>query len=231
MLNIVNITTIPTLLDLLAPHSCRGCGAIGNALCNRCRKHIIDKHQNFCPVCKQPTTNGLCSSCIDLPPSFIGGERSGLLDVIIHDYKYQSIRALANPLASIMLHALPSPQSPSYVVPLPTINLHIRQRGFDHMKLIAKHLDKLSKHRYIYHPILTRCGNTTQVGQNRSTRIKQANSAYQLSAHFSVNPNATYLLLDDVWTTGASMRACIKKLQQAGARNLMLAILALSRLS
>ena len=41
MPNIVKNTTLPSLLDILAPHSCRGCGRIGNVLCNRCKNNII----------------------------------------------------------------------------------------------------------------------------------------------------------------------------------------------
>ena len=231
MPNIVKNTTIINPLDLLIPHSCRGCGAIGSALCKRCKNHIFKNQYNFCPNCKQATDNGICHACIDLPPTYIGGERTGLLDAIIHDYKYHSIRALAKPLAEILLHALPQPDHPVRIIPLPTAHHHIRARGFDHMKLIAKHLEKSSNHHYIFSPLIERITNTTQVGHDRATRLIQAKSAYQLSNRAHLDLNSTYLLIDDVWTTGASMRACIKILQQAGANNLMLGILALSRLS
>ncbi len=95
MLKNVKNTTFPSLLDLIAPHSCRGCGRIGEALCNRCKKYIISQRVNICPKCKAEITakNGKCKDCKDLPPTFIIGERSGLLGDVIHDYKYESRRA------------------------------------------------------------------------------------------------------------------------------------------
>ncbi|MBR3115773.1 ComF family protein [Candidatus Saccharibacteria bacterium] len=230
MPNIVKITTFPNLLDLLTPHSCRGCGQIGCILCDRCKKHIISTHQSLCPNCKSPTHFGKCLNCPDLPPVYIIGERTGLLSDIVHDYKYHSIRALAHPLAELMHTFLPQPDTPSVTVPLPTIDRHIRARGFDHTKLIAKHLAKLQGPHCTTQSLLIRTKNTTQVGTNRTTRINQAADAYAIAPHTTIDNHTTYILLDDVWTTGASMRACIEKLRHAGAQRITIALLSLSRL-
>lgn len=223
----VKITTFPRPLDLLAPHSCMGCGHIGNIICDRCKKNLISQHTNLCPNCKAKLTSHHCPNCPDLPPTFILGERSDLLDSIIHGYKYQSTRALAKPLAEILNSLLPDFTNPTVIIPLPTISQHIRTRGFDHTYLIAKQLAKL-RH-YQTDRLLTRATNTIQVGANRSARIEQASTAYQLKTSAQLNPNSNYLLLDDVWTTGASMRAASSLLRSAGAKNLTLIILALSR--
>ena len=230
MSNNVNNTTFPSILDLIAPHSCRGCGQIGHVLCDRCKNYILSSHTPLCPHCKSPTKAGRCNHCKDLPPTFIVGERSGLLGDIIHDYKYHSIRSLAKPLAELMHQCLPPLDSQSIIIPLPTIDRHVRARGFDHTKLIAKHLVKLRKPYCTTQSLLIRTKDTTQVGTNRSTRINQATSAYTIASNTKIDPQTTYILLDDVWTTGASMRACVKKLQQAGATKIIIALLSLSRI-
>ncbi|MBR2839979.1 ComF family protein [Candidatus Saccharibacteria bacterium] len=229
MPNIVKNTTFTNPLDLLAPHSCRGCDALGSALCDRCKKYILTHQHNLCPHCKADNPTGDCPACPDLPPTFIGGERSGLLGDIIHDYKYHSIRALAYPLAEIMAHALPTFQQPTYIVPLPTISSHIRTRGFDHTLLVARRLSKLTS--YPVRSLLIRAKNTVQVGATSTTRRKQASTAYQLSPKCLIDQEAIYILLDDVWTTGASIRACQKLLEKAGATHLALALLSLSRIN
>ena len=229
MPNTVKNTTIINPLDLIAPHSCRGCGYTSNALCERCKKYILKIQHNTCPMCKEDNPTGNCHNCLELPPTFIGGERSGLLGNIVHEYKYNSVRALSRPLAEIMSHALPptlSAHNP-YIVPLPTIPKHIRSRGFDHTLLLAKRLSKLTG--YPVKRLFVRVKNTVQVGADRKTREHQAKNAYQLIDD-SPNPNFTYILLDDVWTTGASMQACTEKLRQAGVNHIILAILALSRI-
>ncbi|MBR3052305.1 ComF family protein [Candidatus Saccharibacteria bacterium] len=124
-----------------------------------------------------------------------------------------------------MYHALPNFNRPAYIIPLPTISRHIRTRGFDHTYLIAKHLSRLTN--YPINPILARAKNTVQVGTNRATRQHQAIAAYALKSTL-LDPSATYILFDDVWTTGASMQACEKMLRSAGATNIVFAILSLS---
>ena len=229
MPNIVKNTTFIHPLDLIAPHSCRGCGHMGDALCDRCKKYILNLQHNICPICKKDNPDGDCHNCPNLPPSFIGGERSGLLGDIVHEYKYNSIRALSIPLAELLFHALPTTlsQQNSCIVPLPTISKHIRTRGFDHTLLIAKRLSKLTG--FPVNQLFKRTKNTVQVGADRITRKTQAKNAYQL-INKSPNRNYTYILLDDVWTTGASMQACIEKLRQAGVSHIVLAILSLSRI-
>lgn len=224
----VKNTTFPNPLDLIAPHSCLGCGLTGNILCGRCKKYIISQHTSICPHCKHPTTHGKCKNCPHLPPIYIAGERIGLLGNLIHDYKYHSIRALAHPLAEIMYKFLPELPKNAVIAPLPTIAKHIRSRGIDHTLLVAKHLSKLS-HRPVKQ-LLIRNQNSVQVGTNRSARIEQADHAYIINPKFTPDPTTTYVLLDDVWTTGASMLSATKKLQQAGANHIIIALLSLSRI-
>lgn len=226
---IVKNTTLISLFDLLAPHSCRGCGAIGEPLCNRCKNYIILHNSNFCPICKIKTPSGQCQNCKDLPPIFIVGERSGLLDEIIHEYKYSSTKALSFKLANLLDSCLPKnlPEN-TVIVPLPTATNHIRSRGFDHILRLAKQLANIRHYRV--KRLLIRTSNTTQVGSSRKARLSQADHAFSVDPKFSIDKNLTYILLDDVWTTGASMKAAIKKLQQAGVSRIVVALLAVSRL-
>lgn len=236
MPNNVKNTTFPGLLDLLAPHSCRGCGHIGSVLCGRCKNYILSIRKNLCPICKQENPTGVCVNCTNnptlssLPPTFIIGERTELLGDLIHAFKYQSIRALASPLAEMMSSSLPTITAKTYIVPLPTISRHIRARGLDHTLLVARRLAELHPN-YKVANLLIRNNNAVQVGSDAITRIAQANSAYTINPRVKINPSATYILLDDVWTTGASLRSATKKLQQAGAHQIILAILSLSRIN
>ena len=229
MPKIVNNTTFPNPLDLIAPHSCLGCGYMGSILCNRCKKNILTNRSDICPNCKDKTVNTKCKNCTNLPPIYIIGERQDLIGKLVHDYKYHSIHALAKPLSELMGHILPTTDNPTTIVPLPTINKHIRTRGLDHTYLIAKHLAKIKS--YKLERLIVRAKDTVQVGANIKTRSRQASEAYIIKKNTSINPSVTYLLFDDVWTTGASMQSAIKKLQQAGAEKIIVGILALSRIN
>ena len=230
MLKNVKITTFPSLLDLLAPHSCLGCGRLGSILCDRCKNYILAQHSNICPNCKKPRSSNKCSHCKNLPPIYIVGSRHELLDNLIHTYKYDSVRALSKIFAELLDQILPQdlPQN-TCIVPLPTSTKHIRERSLDHTLLIAKHLAKL-RH-FQVRPILERNKNTVQVGASRTTRLAQATDAYIINHNFKPDSNTTYLLLDDIWTTGASMLSALQKLHSAGAKNVQIALLAYSELS
>lgn len=226
---IVKNTSFVGLLDLIAPHSCRGCGAIGEPICECCKKYILNQKTNFCPKCKTKTTRHRCPHCKALPPTFFVGERSDLLDTIIHEYKYDSVRAFAKPLASLLAARLPKFPPHTFIVPLPTATHHIRSRALDHTHKLALHLAKI-RHCKVQR-LLLREQNTTQVGASRSARLTQAEKAYSVNPKITVDPSATYILLDDIWTTGASMEAAVKKLRQAGAKNIIITLLAVSRLN
>lgn len=228
MPNIVKNTSIVGPLDLFAPHSCRGCGHLGNALCDRCKKYIISIVPNICPNCKEKTIDGKCKKCVDLPRIFVIGKRQELIGKIVQDYKYSSIRALALPLAEIIDKVITKPSSKIIIVPLPTIQKHVRERGLDHTYLIAKYLAKLRGKNHSVQKLLKRAKNTVQVGANKRTRQKQAKEAYYINSKATIDPEATYLLLDDIWTTGASIKSATKKLHQAGAKNIEIVILAVS---
>jgi predicted amidophosphoribosyltransferase len=77
------------------------------------------------------------------------------------------------------------------------------------------------------HPLLIRAGNTVQVGAGREQRQQQAAAAF--TCPHALNPNATYLLYDDITTTGSTLTAAAQVLQAAGARRVIVAVLAKSR--
>lgn len=224
MPNNVKNTTFVGPFDLLFPHSCRGCGHLGEPLCDRCKNYILKSHETICPNCKKSSKN---CHCKNLPPIYIVAKKSSLLGDVIKDYKYHSIRALARPLAELLAASLPEDlPKDSIIVPLPTATHHLRSRGFDHTKLIAKHLSRL---RHLpMQPILERSKNTVQVGSDRSARLSQADSAYSLKPNVKIDKDATYILLDDIWTTGASILAATNKLKKAGAEHVVAGLLAYS---
>ena len=225
---IVKNTTLPNPLELLAPHSCRGCGRLGAPLCDCCKNYIINRETNICPICKNKTSHGKCRKHASFPVNYNLGERSELLDLLIHDYKYHSVRALSGILAELVNDVLPKLPSDAILVPLPTATHHIRERGFDHTWLMAKKLARLQ--RIKVRLVLLREKNTVQVGADRKARLNQAEHAYSINPKMMIDSEVTYILFDDIWTTGASMKTAIKKLRQAGAIKIIVILLAISRL-
>ena len=147
---------------------------------------------------------------------FCVGARMGILREMINVYKYESVRALSWELADLVVNRVG--RFDDVVVPLPTISKHIRERGFDHIGLIAK------KTGWKVATVLKRANKAVQVGATAEKRKKQAMTAYRVSG--MVDPEKEYLLLDDVWTTGSSMLAACSVMQKAGARKISVGIIA-----
>ncbi len=222
---IVKNTTFYGPFDWLCPHTCRGCGALGSVICGCCKNYILHEHFNYCPRCKREVCGHTCDNCALIPPFTTLGFKDSIIGNLVMEYKYHSVRALGVEFARILDAVLPYFDGSVAIIPLPTIERHIRERGFDHMLYIAKKLARLRG--WEVKRLLERSTNSVQVGAGAERRVAQAFSTYSIRDR--VSPDITYLLLDDVWTTGASMTAATRKLREAGALKISIAILAVSR--
>lgn len=231
---VVKNTTEFGLLDLLCPHTCRCCGQLGAVLCKCCKKNLLAQKQPLCPICKQIVAKSAkkvknIQSCPDCETPFLGlwsfGWREGVLEKLVEEYKYQSVRAMGEVLVELYDAVLPTELCNIVVVPLPTIGRHVRERGFDHTLTLAK---KLARRRsWRCEQILGRAADTVQVGAKVADRKAQAAKAYVVRG--KVDPRQHYLLLDDVWTTGSTMLAAEQVLRAAGAEVISGVVLAVSR--
>jgi competence protein ComFC len=209
----VKITTFSCILDLIAPFSCRGCGRLGSLLCECCKNYNIQHIIKICPRCRKSSKKCSCEIKV-----YAVGRREGVLMKLTEDYKYKSIRKTAEILAELIDAAIPRDFSDEVVVvPLPTVAKHIRERGFDHTLLLAKELAR--RRGWKVEALISRINKTVQVGADEKTRQKQADKAYAvINKHGSrLDIAKTYLLVDDIWTTGSSMRAAIEAIKKAGA--------------
>lgn len=136
---------------------------------------------------------------------------------MIEIYKYSSVLAASFELAELLSYAIGDGW---VLVPLPTVRQHVRERGFDHIRLICR------KTGLPVERVLIRMNNSVQVGADMETRRKQAVEAYKA---VNAGSDKRYLLVDDVWTTGSSMLAACEAMRAAGSKNLAIAVIARSR--
>lgn len=212
---------IDALLSYIAPHYCYGCHKIGTILCDNCKYDIISEPYGRCIVCERPCLpENLCSRC--RPPyqrAWCVGERTDELERLITDFKFQRVKAAHKTLAELVHQTLPELPSQTIIVPVPTVNSHIRRRGYDHTRLIARHLARLRG--LEQRSLLERVTNTAQLGTSRQTRLKQARRAFRATQ--TLDSDVPYLLLDDVMTTGATIKYAAKALRAAGATTIWVA--------
>ena len=228
MKNVVKNTTSWSLVDLLCPYTCRGCGRLGAVLCGCCKNNILEKHVDICPLCKRKLKEDERQKCKDCKMEFrrifVGGVREGALAKLVAEYKYQSVRAIGRVLAEILDGVIPQNWGVNedvVVVPLPTIGKHVRQRGLDHTLSLAKILAR--RRGWRVERMLMREVDTVQVGTKAVERRAQAKKTYGITG--KVRKSCKYLLLDDVWTTGASALAALEVMRGAGAEDVSIVVI------
>ena len=249
-------------LELLSPHICKGCGAVGSTFCSRCILYTTKHNYPICVSCDKPCkSNNLCAACREKNKLFdqvvCVGERSGALAHLIGDYKYNSEVASCRPIAKLVyirlrqagiiaphkllddeveaaikttaLSAMANDNgvpanlaranSDAQIVAIPTIAKHIRQRGFDHMLLVARELSKLSG-LPVNTKLLTRADNVSQHTLSAVDRRKLIKRSLVLRRKIAVVPS-TVILIDDIWTTGSTLSTAAALLRQIGVQKII----------
>lgn len=215
---------------MLCPHICMGCGRLGELICGCCKNDIKNDYGRIdaqkLEAMERRFNDELVGQHMLDERSIVWavGERKGLLDELIKHYKYTPTRGAGGVLAELLAEIIPNLEGEVVVVPLPTIRKHVRERGFDHTVVMARKLARLRGWRC--EKLLERQNKTVQVGANAEQREQQAKRAYYLRKmpHKEVN----YILIDDVWTTGASMCAARRMLCEGGAKRVCGAVVAVS---
>lgn len=215
---------LDTIISLIAPHTCVACQKTGSLLCDSCLNELHEGRDVICIGCGNPHTDSLCDLCKpvwQVERAVVLGERAEVLKTLIDEYKFNHRRAASRDLARLMSPLLPY-ATDAMLVPIPTIAGHIRERGFDHMALLARSVARRNGLRYT--PLLERRGITVQYGASKRERLRQVENAFMTNA--TLDPYGLYIIIDDVTTTGASLRAAVRVLRAAGAQRIWVAALA-----
>lgn len=192
------------IISLISPFECLGCSAEGSLLCSACADNTFNVTSK---QLDQSVFNGLYASCV----------YDGVAKELVKSLKFGRAKAAALPMARVMARLTPT-NSDVVVTYIPTATSRVRIRGYDQAALIAKNLAKMSN--LPFAPLLHRTGQQRQVGKLRSLRSEQLVSAFWVHQN-AVSPNITYVLIDDVITTGSTFESAGRVLRQAGAKKII----------
>lgn len=210
---------IDTILSCIAPHYCCKCGKIGDILCQDCKKYITNLPRVVCLLCGQTVKpRAFCRHC----RSWCLTERIGTISSLINDVKFRRAKSGIKALADILDDTLPEFSDNIALVPVPTAPSNIRRRGYDHMDLITKELAK--KRQLLYTPLLRRRTNVTQhFAKTAAQRRQQAKTFFEIAK----NPDSrlTYVIIDDIYTTGSTLKAAQNCLKAAGAKRFRVVVI------
>ncbi len=215
---------IDKLLNLVAPHICCYCGRSDAILCEDCYFNIIDESFGRCVGCLSPTlSSNMCSRCMvatGLDNAWVVGERTEALKELIDAYKFERVKQASTIIARLLDDRLPILSDDTVLCYVPDISAHRRQRGYDHMAEIARHLGKRRIMNVV--KLLIRNTHVSQRDLTRAQRLHSQVNAFTASAH----PPRSVVVLDDIYTTGATLRAATVALKDAGVETIYGAIVA-----
>lgn len=227
------------MLDLVYPPDCPICEApldhdenpTARFVCADCLARIEWFAPPWCERCGGPTSEGidLCSRCghtsIPFAKARAVGPYDGVLARLIQMYKFQGERALARDLAQPLAKRVIDERMDDEIEAIafvPMTKRAVRDRGFNHVERLARDLgDQLDR------PVIPALQKTRetrpQIELPERERLNNLRDAFSTTQPL---PWTSMLLIDDVFTTGATIRECSQTLIDGGAERVYVATLA-----
>lgn len=225
-----------SLIRLLLDPLCPGCRRplarpLDRTICNTCWDGVVLLAAPLCERCGDPLaagayTTGLCRRCARRTPAFSiarsAGAHEGSLRELVHAFKFEGRRQLAEPLARLMCRrGLAVLEGADAVVPVPLHPVRLLRRGFNQADDLARQVGLP-----VWRLLRRRRHGPPQASLPALRRRANLRRAYALSLRCGL-PEAmrrsfagkTVVLIDDVMTTGATLDACARMLLDNGVRD------------
>ena len=233
LLSGLRLALLPAM-EFLLPACCAVCERLLAAnekriVCGHCWSRVRELSHPRCDRCGHPVTTHVCRWCVNLP-AFVRSARShcwigpGTGKDIVHALKYDGWSRAAGEIAERMARArFPRDvtQERAAIVPVPVARERERERGFNQSALLALHL---SRHWNIpsRHDVLLRVSSSrSQTRLTPGERLGNVAGAFSVPGERRASIRGLHImLLDDVVTTGATLRASASALFAAGARTI-----------
>lgn len=214
-----------SVLSLFYPATCLGCGAKGMLFCQECQRSLTFLKPPRCDKCGYfiSERGSVCQLCRVHPLRDLNSARSVALyqcprlKKAINQFKYKSQHAVSRDFATLLQRCYRDNHlDTNIIVPVPLHHARQRERGYNQSLLLAKQLSYL-----IQQPL-----NTRTLVRNRATPRQVSLSAVERQMNvenaFDCLTNdvahKVVLLIDDVFTTGATLNACAKALKKGQAK-------------
>lgn len=223
------------LLNIVFPESCPICKNRSSdhkiaPFCLECWETIIPYAGPACRKCGAPLVSeqsSICGECLDDEPAFEFARSFGLyegaLKKAIGHMKYYGIKRLSKPLSDIIISSkLPQVD---LIIPVPLHLTRLRQREFNQSALLANNMAKGLGILLLLNCLVKERDTMAQVGLSSKERVKNLKNAFAVRKPELIR-GKRLILVDDVVTTGATIRECSRVLKKAGAESINVLTLA-----
>lgn len=227
-------------LNLLFPRACAACRAeLRDAdACDACLQSVPVFKWVFCIVCGRRLPDfsqcRLHSQITPLAGTGIASDyRHPVTRILIHTYKYRGRRALADPLATLLIRhaeegfAKHLAASECLVAPIPLTKRREYKRGFNQAALIAERFARHFGLGYEPNILMRHIERAPQVKmKDRKSRLKNIKGVFRAAGESSRASGRTILLIDDVASSGATLEEAGRVLKAAGAKTIWAMVIA-----
>ena len=200
-------------------------------LCEKCIEDIKFISPPFCSICGIPFPKGSrgenhpCGSCIKEPPAFDKAVSvfiyDGSIIKAIYSFKYGNKSYLFRPFGKLIIEKVEKEihlrENPPLVIPVPLCNKRLRHRGYNQSALVAGYLAKELNLVIDYDSLIRIRETVPQTELNKKEREKNLINAFTVNNPDKIK-NSRIVLVDDVYTTGSTLKECSKTLKKAGAK-------------
>jgi len=216
-------------MDLLFPRNCPACG-----------KHLLRNEKVLCSECllhlpktqyHQLLDNSVAQALwgrikIEQATAWYLFEKGSKYQKLIHEIKYRKKKELGKELGKMFGEDLRGSdfQLVDYIVPVPLHKRKERKRGYNQSEWIAAGLAEVLKKPLICDNLFRKYYNSSQTKKTRIERWENVSGIFSLHDP-QLFENKHILLVDDVFTTGATMEACAEAVLEAKKTKVSLAVL------
>lgn len=214
-----------SIYDLIFPKKCVECGKEGFWLCKKCFKKIIIIKAPFCPFCYKLTPQGqYCSRCqryYNLTGVIIAAHYENPLKEAIHKFKYDRIKELVEPLSELLISRLELgfPRGNLVLIPIPLSKRRQLERGFNQAEILAERVGPEFEIPLLDDILFRTKERPAQIELKGKERRENIKGVFKVKGDIKKIKNKTVLLVDDVFTTGATLNEVAKTLKRAGVKN------------
>lgn len=233
-------TSLQECFDWLLPPACQLCGKTlpelcEPHLCGACLGGFLPLNSPRCPFCLLPhaTAGGAdypCEGCLRAPLPITGMVALGLyqegLREAVHRFKFRNAIGLQRPLGQLLAASVAGrweDDLPEIVVPVPLHRTRLRQRGYNQALLLAQEIGRRLDLKMERGLLQRSVATTSQQELPLIERQRNVKGAFTVLRPLN---GERFLLVDDVLTTGATVRHCAESLLAAGASAVDVAVLA-----
>lgn len=223
------------IVSILYPKRCVRCKKHGDYICDNCLSTISFLNSQLCAVCQKGSIDGLthpkCVTRLSIDGIISSIAYRGIVKKLIYQFKYPPyLSDLKSVLGKLLYEGLIQEEAFNafvlrknvWVVSVPLHTAREKKRGYNQSELLGKELSASIKKPFVKGLLIRKIQTKPQFELKRGERVKNILGAFQLNPKFKNNlKGANIIIVDDITTTGATLRECAKVLKANGVKKVL----------